>query len=54
MSDTRRPDVVVAISIRTMLLVGVAVAWALASIGSALLMILVSVFSVDEALQKFD
>ena len=48
MSDTGRPDVVVSISIRTLLLVagGVALAWALASIGSALLTILVSVFSV--------
>ena len=48
MSDTGRPDVVVSISIRTLLLVagGVALASALASIGSALLMILVSVFSV--------
>jgi predicted PurR-regulated permease PerM len=47
-SDTGRPDVVVSISIRTMLLAagGVVVALALASIGSALLMILVSVFSV--------
>ena len=48
MSDTGRPDVVVSISIRTLLLVagGVALASALVSIGSALLMILVSVFSV--------
>ena len=48
MSDTGRSDVVVSISIRTLLLVagGVALASALASIGSALLMILVSVFSV--------
>jgi predicted PurR-regulated permease PerM len=47
-SDTGRPDVVVSISIRTMLLAagGVAVAWALASIASALLIILVSVLSV--------
>jgi hypothetical protein len=47
-SDTGRRDVVVSISIRTLLLAagGVALAWALASIGSALLMILVSVFSV--------
>jgi predicted PurR-regulated permease PerM len=47
-SDTGRPDVVVSISIRTLLLaaVGVALASALASIGSVLLMILVSVFSV--------
>jgi predicted PurR-regulated permease PerM len=47
-SDTGRPDAVVSISIRTLLLVagGVALASALASIGSALLMILVSVFSV--------
>ena len=48
MSDTGRSDVVVSISIRTLLLAagGVAVAWALASIGNALLIILVSVFSV--------
>ena len=48
MSDTGRRDVVVSISIRTLLLVagGVALASALASIGSVLLMILVSVFSV--------
>ena len=48
MSDTGRPDFVVSISIRTLLLAaaGVALASALASIGSALLMILVSVFSV--------
>jgi predicted PurR-regulated permease PerM len=41
-------DVVVSISIRTMLLVAAAVAvgWALASIGSVLLMIFVSIFSV--------
>jgi predicted PurR-regulated permease PerM len=47
-SDTGRRDVVVSISIRTLLLAagGVALASALASIGSALLMILVSVFSV--------
>ena len=47
-SDAGRPDVVVSISIRTLLLAagGVALASALASIGSALLMILVSVFSV--------
>ena len=47
-SDSGRRDVVVSISIRTLLLAagGVALAWALASIGSALLMILVSVFSV--------
>jgi predicted PurR-regulated permease PerM len=46
--DTARPDVVVSISVRTLLLAAavVAVAGALASIGSALLMILVSVFSV--------
>ena len=46
--DTRRPDVVVSISIRTLLLAAglVALAWALASIGSVLLMILVSVFAV--------
>jgi predicted PurR-regulated permease PerM len=45
---TSRRDVVVSISARTLLLgaVGVAAAWALASIGSALLIILVSVFSV--------
>ena len=48
MSDAGRPDVVVSISIRTLLLAagGVALAWALASIGDALLMILVSVFSI--------
>ena len=48
MNDTGRSDVVVSISIRTLLLAagGVAVAWALASIGNALLIILVSVFSV--------
>jgi predicted PurR-regulated permease PerM len=47
-SDTGRSDVVVSLSIRTLLLVagGVALASALASIGSVLLMILVSVFSV--------
>jgi predicted PurR-regulated permease PerM len=47
-ADTGRSHVEVSISIRTILLVagGVAVAWALASIGSVLLMILVSVFSV--------
>ncbi|MET0510822.1 MAG: AI-2E family transporter [Thermoleophilaceae bacterium] len=48
MSDTGRSDVVVSISVRTLLLAAgiVAVAGALASIGSALLIILVSVFSV--------
>ena len=47
-SHTGRSDVVVSISIRTILLVAgvVAVAWALASIGSVLLVIFVSVFSV--------
>jgi predicted PurR-regulated permease PerM len=47
-SDTGRTDLVVSISIRTMLLAAgaVAVALALGSIGSALLIILVSVFSV--------
>jgi predicted PurR-regulated permease PerM len=47
-TDTGRTDVVVSLSIRTLMLVagGVALASALASIGSALLMILVSVFSV--------
>ena len=46
--DTRRPDVVVSISVRTLLVAAaiVAVAGALASIGSVLLIILVSVFSV--------
>jgi predicted PurR-regulated permease PerM len=46
--DTGRPDVVVSISVRTLLVAAliVAVAGALASIGSALLIILVSVFSV--------
>ena len=48
MTDTGRPDVVVSISVRTLLVAAgiVAVAGALASIGSALLIILVSVFSV--------
>jgi predicted PurR-regulated permease PerM len=48
MSDAGRPDVVVAISVRTLLLAagGIALALALASIGSVLLIILVSVFSV--------
>ena len=47
-SDTGRPDVVVSISVRTLLVAAgiVAVAGALASIGSALLMILVSVLGV--------
>jgi predicted PurR-regulated permease PerM len=47
-SDTGSRDVVVSISARTLLLAaaGVAVAWALASIGGALLIIFVSVFSV--------
>jgi predicted PurR-regulated permease PerM len=46
--ETRHRDLVVSISIRTMLLVAsaVAVGWALASIGSVLLMIFVSIFSV--------
>ena len=48
MTDTGRPDVVVSISVRTLLVAAgiVAVAGALASIGSVLLIILVSVFSV--------
>jgi predicted PurR-regulated permease PerM len=48
MSDSGRAEVVVAISVRTLLLaaVGVALALALASIGSVLLIILVSAFSV--------
>jgi predicted PurR-regulated permease PerM len=48
MSDTGRTDVVVSISVRTLLLAAgiVAVAGALASIGSALLIIFVSFFSV--------
>ena len=48
MSDTGRSDVVVSISVRTLLVAAgiVAVAGALASIGSALLIIFVSVFSV--------
>ena len=48
MTDTGRSDVVVSISVRTLLVAAgiVAVAGALASIGSALLIILVSVFSV--------
>jgi predicted PurR-regulated permease PerM len=47
-NDSGRRDVVVSISIRTLLLAaaGVALAWALASIGSALLIIFVSGFSV--------
>jgi predicted PurR-regulated permease PerM len=47
-SDPGRPDVVVSISVRTLLVAAgiVAVAGALASIGSALLMILVSVLGV--------
>jgi predicted PurR-regulated permease PerM len=47
-NDSGRRDVVVSISIRTLLLGagGVALAWALASIGSALLIIFVSGFSV--------
>ena len=47
-SDTGRPNVVVSISVRTLLVAAgiVAVAGALASIGSALLMILVSVLGV--------
>jgi predicted PurR-regulated permease PerM len=47
-TDTGRPDVVVSISVRTLLVAAaiVAVAGALASIGSVLLIILVSVFSV--------
>jgi predicted PurR-regulated permease PerM len=47
-SDNGRPDVVVSISVRTLLVAAgiVAVAGALASIGSALLMILVSVLGV--------
>jgi predicted PurR-regulated permease PerM len=47
-SDIGRPDVVVSISVRTLLLAAgiVALAGALASIGSALLIIFVSVFSV--------
>jgi len=46
--DTRRREVEVFISIRTILLVGVAVAlaWALASIGDVLLLIFVSIFTV--------
>jgi predicted PurR-regulated permease PerM len=46
--DTGRPDVEISISIRTILLVAgaVAIAWALASIASVLLVIFVSVFSV--------
>ena len=48
MSDTGRSDVVVSISVRTLLVAAgiVAVAGALASIGSALLIIFVSFFSV--------
>jgi predicted PurR-regulated permease PerM len=47
-SDTGRPDVVVSISVRTLLFAAgiVALAGALASIGSALLIIFVSVFAV--------
>jgi predicted PurR-regulated permease PerM len=47
-SDTQRPDVVVSISVRTLLVAAgiVAVAGALASIGSVLLMIFVSVLGV--------
>jgi predicted PurR-regulated permease PerM len=47
-NDSGRRDVVVSISTRTLLLAaaGVALAWALASIGSALLIIFVSGFSV--------
>jgi predicted PurR-regulated permease PerM len=46
--DPRRREVAVSISIRTVLLVGaaVALAWALASVGDVLLLILVSIFSV--------
>jgi predicted PurR-regulated permease PerM len=46
--DIGRPDVEISISIRTILLVAgaVAIAWALASIASVLLVIFVSVFSV--------
>ena len=46
--DPRRREVAVSISIRTVLLVGaaVALAWALASLGDVLLLILVSIFSV--------
>jgi predicted PurR-regulated permease PerM len=46
--DTGQRELAVFISIRTILLVGVAVAlgWALASIGSVLLLILVAIFSV--------
>src|SRR6476620_12132291 len=46
--DTHRRELAVFISIRTILLVGVAVAlaWALASIGHILLLIFVSIFSV--------
>ena len=46
--DTGHRDLVVSISIRTMLLVAsaVVIGWALSSIGSVLLMILVSIFSV--------
>jgi predicted PurR-regulated permease PerM len=48
MSDTGRSEVVVAVSVRTLLLAaaGVALALALASIGGVLLIILVSAFSV--------
>jgi predicted PurR-regulated permease PerM len=46
--EPRQREVVVSISVRTILLVGaaVALAWALASIGHVLLLILVSIFSV--------
>src|SRR5262249_26884394 len=46
--DTRRRELAVFISIRTILLVGVAVAlaWALASVGHVLLLVFVSIFSV--------
>ena len=47
-TDTGRGEIDVSISIRTLLLVAgaVAIAWALASIGSILLLIFVSVFNV--------
>jgi predicted PurR-regulated permease PerM len=47
-ADLRRRELAVFISIRTILLVGVAVAlaWALSSIGHVLLLILVSIFSI--------
>ena len=46
--DPRRREVAVSISIRTVLVVGAAVAlpWALASLRDVLLLILVSIFSV--------